>query len=47
MSRANVEIVRRFLLISNEQDLDAALSDVAAGAEHGRKRLPFHGPPRL
>jgi ketosteroid isomerase-like protein len=33
MSQENVEIVRRFLLRSNEQDLDAALSDVAAGAE--------------
>ena len=33
MSQENVDIVRRFLLISDEQDLDAALSDVAAGAE--------------
>ena len=33
MSQENVEIVRRFLLWSNEQDLDAALSYVAPDAE--------------
>jgi ketosteroid isomerase-like protein len=33
MSQKNVDIVRRCLLRSSEQDLDAALRDVAPGAE--------------